>query len=310
MKRTKLITAMSRNAHRLAFKAKKHSPELLVVAGVVTFGATIVSACVATTKIDEIKENAKKKINEIHTDMDAGEVEGVEYTKEDGKRDLTITYAKTGLQFAKLYAPTAALATFSMGCLLTSNHILRNRSIAFAAAYATVDQGFKEYRGRVIERFGKELDRELKHDIKTREVEEVIVNEDGSEQVVTKTIETANINEHSDFARFYDESCLGWEKDPEHNLMFLKHQQNYANELLQAQTYLFLNDVYEMLGIQKTKAGQVVGWVYDEEHPIGDNYVDFGIYDLHNERKRAFVNGHERNILLDFNVDGNILQYI
>lgn len=310
MKRTKLFTAVGRNAHRFALKAKKHSPELLVVAGVVAFGATIVSACVATTKIDEIKENAKKKIDEIHTDMDAGEVEGVEYTQEDGKRDLTITYAKTGLQFVKLYAPTAALATFSMGCLLTSNHILRTRGLAFAAAYATVDQGFKEYRGRVIERFGKELDRELKHDIKTKEVEEVVVNEDGSEQVVTKTIETANVNEHSDFARFYDEGCLGWEKDPEHNLMFLKHQQNYANELLQAQTYLFLNDVYEMLGIPKTSAGQVVGWVYDEEHPIGDNYVDFGIYDLHNERKRAFVNGYERNILLDFNVDGNILKYI
>ena len=93
--------------------------------------------------------------------------------------------------------------------------------------------------------------------------------------------------------------------------MFLKHQQNYANEKLQKQGYLFLNDVYDMLGIPKTKAGQVVGWVYDEAHPdIYDNFVDFGIYDLYNEKARDFVNGREKSILLDFNVDGNILDLI
>lgn len=310
MRKNDILNAMSRSAHKLVFKTKKHSPAILAFTGVVTFGATVVMACKATTKVDAIKAKAKNKIEEIHTDMAIGEVEGVEYTQEDGKKDLVITYAKTGLEFAKLYAPTVALGMFSVGCFLTSNRILHNRSIAFAAAYATVDQGFKEYRGRVVERFGKELDRELKHNIKVQEVEEIVVNEDGSEQTVTKTIQTANINEKSDFARFYDDGCLGWEKDPEHNLMFLKHQQNWANEVLKSQGYLFLNDVYAALGIQKTKAGQVVGWVYSEEHPIGDNYVDFGIYDLYDERKRAFVNGYERNILLDFNVDGNILDYI
>ena len=91
------------------------------------------------------------------------------------------------------------------------------------------------------------------------------------------------------------------------NLSFLKCQQKYANDLLVAHGYLFLNQVYEMLGIPKTKAGQVVGWIYDKKNPQHDNYVDFGIYDLHNERKRDFVNGYERSILLDFNVDGDIL---
>lgn len=111
----------------------------------------------------------------------------------------------------------------------------------------------------------------------------------------------------SDYARFFDESCTGWEKDAEYSLMFLNMQQNYANKKLHKQGHLFLNDVYQMLGIPKTKAGQIVGWIYDEEHPIGDNYVDFGIYDL---RNTEFVNGHETTALLDFNVDGNILEYI
>lgn len=62
-----------------------------------------------------------------------------------------------------------------------------------------------------------------------------------------------------------------------------------------------------MLGIARTNAGQVVGWIYCEKNPVGDNYVDFGIYNLQNE---GFVNGNERSILLDFNVDGIILDKI
>ena len=89
-------------------------------------------------------------------------------------------------------------------------------------------------------------------------------------------------------------------------MTFLKRQQNFANEKLQTNGFLFLNDVYEMIGIPKTKAGQIVGWIYDEKNPVGDNFVDFGIYDVNNEAKRDFVNGYERSILLDFNVDGNI----
>ena len=98
--------------------------------------------------------------------------------------------------------------------------------------------------------------------------------------------------------------------------MFLRRQQDYANEVLKSRGHLFLNEVYDMLGIPRTKAGQVVGWIYNEDNPNGDNYVDFGIYDLSNlsdsqkERKMAFVNGQEYSILLDFNVDGPIYDLI
>ena len=92
--------------------------------------------------------------------------------------------------------------------------------------------------------------------------------------------------------------------------MFLRRQQDYANEKLRSKGHLFLNEVYDMLGIHRTKAGNVVGWIYDEKNPVGDNYVDFGIYDIHKEQNRDFVNGIERSILLDFNVDGPILDLI
>ena len=89
--------------------------------------------------------------------------------------------------------------------------------------------------------------------------------------------------------------------------MFLKQQQSYANDLLKSRGHLFLNEVYDLLGIQRTKAGNIVGWIYDEKNPVGDNFVDFGIYDINRPKNRDFVNGYERTIILDFNVDGDIL---
>ena len=132
------------------------------------------------------------------------------------------------------------------------------------------------------------------------------VDENGKTKKETVDVVKNGLEEYSDYARFYDDGCTGWEKDPDYNKMFLKAQQQYANDKLIAQGYLFLNDVYDMLGIPRSKAGQVVGWVYNPENPEGDNYVDFGIFDVTKENARDFVNGYVSTILLDFNVDGNI----
>lgn len=310
MKKTQIIAGVTRTAGRIGLKFKKHSPEILVVAGVAGIVTSAVMACKATTKIDEILDDAKEKIDIIHEGMEAGQVNETDYSAEDGKKDLTIVYTQTGVKLAKLYGPAVILGAVSIGCVLTSHRILRKSNIAIAAAYATVDRGFKEYRGRVIERFGKELDHELKYNIKAKEIDEKITDENGEEKIVKKTVQTAAVNPISAYDRFFDETCTGWVRNAEDNLTFLLCQQNYANERLQAKGHLFLNDVYEMLGMQKSKAGQVIGWVYDAKNPVGSNFVDFGIYDLHDEKKRDFVNGYEKSILLSFNPDGNILDYI
>lgn len=299
------LGAVTRTLHKIGFQLKKHSPEILITVGVAGTVASAVMACKASTKLSKVMDESKEQINQIHGYVEQNGF-SEKYTEEDSKKDVAIVYAHTGLELVKLYGPSVALGAASIACILTSSHILRKRNIALAAAYATEHLGFKEYRDRVIERFGKELDRELKYNIKAREIEEVIVNEDGTEQTVKKTVNSADPNNISDYARFFDEYCEGWTKDPEYNLMFLKLQQSQANKILQTRGYLYLNEVYEMLGMDKTKAGHVVGWIYDEKNPVGDNFVDFGIYDLYDEKKRAFVNGWERSILLDFNVDGNV----
>lgn len=312
MNKTELMNKATRSFHRVGFKFKKHSPELLVGAGIVGVVTSAVMACKATTKLDEVLAEPKEKIEKIHEFMENPEAvpEGKEYTEEDGKKDLTIMYVQSAVKVAKLYAPSVILGAVSIGAIVGGHNILRKRNVALAAAYATIDKGFKEYRGRVIERFGAELDKELKYNTKVKEIEETVVDEKGKEKTVKKSVNVVDPNKYSDYARFFDDGCTGWTKDPEYNLMFLKDQQRFANDVLQTKGHLFLNEVYDLLGIPRTKAGQVVGWIYDEKHPVGDNFVDFGIYDIYNTKTRDFVNGIERTILLDFNVDGNILEMI
>lgn len=307
MSKAEIMSSVTRTFHKVGFKFKKHSPEILVAAGIVGGVTSAVMACKATLKVDEVVDDHHAKIDRIHEATETGVTKaGKEYSVEDSKKDTAIVYAQTGMAFAKLYGPAVVLGTLSVTAILAGHNIMRKRNVALAAAYTAVDKGFKEYRGRVVERFGEALDKELRYDIKTTEVDKIVTNEDGTETVVKEKVEVINPNNYSPYAKCFDVGCTGWSKDPEYNLMFLKDQERFANDRLKAKGSLTLNEVYDMLGIPRTKAGCVVGWIYDEKHPVGDNYVDFGIFDIDKPKNRDFVNGYERSIWLDFNVDGNI----
>lgn len=310
MKKFEIVTSVTRGFNKVGFVLKKHSPEIMVVTGVVGVVAGAVMACKATTKLQGILDESKEQVDAVHEVLEDKNIPEEKYSEEDSKKDLAIIYVQTGLKIAKLYAPAVGIGVLSIASILTGHNILRKRNLALAAAYTVVDTGFKEYRGRVVERFGKELDNELKNNIKATTIEEVVVNEDGTETKIERVVHTANPNFGSTYARFFDDGCIGWDDDAEYNLMYLRRQQDYANDLLKQKGHLFLNEVYDMFGIPRTRAGQVVGWVYDKNGETGnrgDNYVDFGIYDLNDEDKRRFVNGKEKVILLDFNVDGEII---
>lgn len=310
MNKTEIMNNFSRAFNRAGLKIKKHSPELLVGAGIAGTVVSAVMACKATTKINDILDKTKEDIDTIHYSVEHPEELKEEYTVEDSKKDLAIVYTQAGVELIKLYGPSVLVGTLSITSILAGHNILRKRNVALAAAYTVVDKSFKEYRGRVIERFGKDLDRELRYNIKAKEVEEIVTNEDGTETVVKKTVNVIDPNEISAYAKVWHEGNTGWTKDPEYNLFFLTKQQNYANDLLKTRGHLFLNEVYDMLGFPRTEAGNIVGWYYDEKNPNGDNFVDFGIFDIHDDKKCDFVNGYERSILLDFNVDGPILSLI
>ena len=303
---------ISKTFNKAVFLTKKHSPEILMITGVVGIITSGVMACKATLKVNDILEEAKSDIEKVHTVLNDESVTEEKYSEMDSKKDLAAIYVQTGLKLAKVYGPSLIIGTLSITSMFASNNILRKRNVALAAAYAVVDKSFKEYRGRVIDRFGEEVDRQIKYNLKTMKVDEVITDENGKEKKVKKKIEVGGPDMYSPYAIIFDETNPYWEKDAELNKFFLQSRQAQANDKLRANGYLFLNDVYEMLGHEKTKAGQVVGWVYDPDSGEGDNYIDFGLYDIYTkpkyeaEAKAAFINGYERSVIIDFNVDGNI----
>lgn len=302
--KTDLINTVTRGINKVGLKFKKHSPEIMVVAGCVGVVASAVMACKATTKASDILEEAKTGVENVHTCLETRE----DYTVEDSKKDLAIVYVQTGVKFAKLYGPAVILGALSITGILASNNILRKRNLALAAAYATVDKGFKEYRGRVVERFGEELDKELRYNIRKKEVEEVVVNEDGTQSIVKKTVDVVDPRDLGDYVKFFDETCTAFVKnDREANFIFLKHQMDQANKILDSRGYIFLNEVYEMLGFDLTKAGHVVGWMRNGD---GDGLVDFGLFDVYNENARDFANGKEPCFIINFNPDGVIYDLV
>ena len=309
MNKADILNKASRTFYKTGFKLKKHSPTILAVAGTVGVITSGVMACKATTKLSTIIDEHHDNVDEIHDYIEENGFSD-KYTEKDSNKDLTIVYTQTAVKLVKLYAPSVILGTLSIGAMLTSNNILRKRNVALAAAYTAIDKSFKNYRNNVVERFGEEIDHELRYNIKAKEFEETVVDENGNETTVKNEVEVVDPNSISDFARFFDDGCNGWTKDPNTNLAYLKNQQRYANDVLKTKGHLFLNEVYDMLGIPRCPAGQVVGWIYDDNNPVGDNFVDFGIYDASKESNRNFVNGYERTILLDFNVDGNIMNLI
>ena len=155
MKKAEIVNTVSRGIHKIGFKFKKYSPEIMVVAGVAGVVTSAVMACKATTKLERILEEPKKDIEAIHHGFEHPETLTEEYTEEDRNKDLAIVYAQAGVKVAKLYAPSVLLGAVSITAILAGNNILRKRNVALAAAYTAVDKGFKEYRGRVVERFGE-----------------------------------------------------------------------------------------------------------------------------------------------------------
>ena len=303
-----IISKATRLLSSTQYKVKKHSPEILMIAGITGTIVGTVLACKATTKVSEIIEEKNKNVEDVHTYL---EDNTKEYTEEDSKKDLTIIYAQTGVKLFKLYAPAIGVMALSFASIIAGHKVLKKRNIAIAAAYAAIDKGFKQYRKNVIEEFGEGVDQQMRFGLKSKEIKKK--DKDGKTVKETEYYidpEGNPLDNISEYARFFDAASENFAKDPEYNMMFLRRQQDYANEMLKARGHLFLNEVYDLLDIPRSKAGQVVGWVYDKNgNTKGDNYVDFGLY-RNDQGTRRFVNGLEYNILLDFNVDGVIYDLI
>lgn len=295
--------SIKKTTGRTGLVLRKHSPEILMGVGIVGIVGSTVLACKATLKLEEVLYDAQHTLDTIDRTL-ADEMYEGHYGEEDAKKDKTIVYAKTAVELGKMYAPAISLGIVSVACLVGSHSIMKRRNVAVVAAYKAVEESFANYRRRVVEEFGKDKDEEYRYGIIRTEETVTETDENGKKTKVKKTVDTLDPNHISQYARFFDESCSNWSKTPEYNMIFLKAQQNYANDLLVSRGHLFLNEVYDMLGMERSQAGAVVGWVLNKDN---DNFVDFGMY---NGKSNDFINGYERTVLLDFNVDGVIYDLI
>lgn len=288
--------AVTQRLARSTLLAQKSSPEVLLAAGIAGMVGSTVLACRATLKMDTLLEESKGKLNTART------LTHPEYSERDRSRDVSLIYYQTGIKVVRLYAPAVILGGLSIYALTTSHSIMSKRTVALTAAYGALEKGFNEYRGRVIEKYGEDEDRNLRYG--SQEIE-VVDDETGKKMLVTRV----GKDEPSIYARFFDPVSQSWSKEPEYNLMFLNCQQNYANDKLHARGHVFLNEVYDMLGLERSKAGSVVGWILSKNGET-DNFIDFGVFNGKTQAARDFVNGCEGAILLDFNVDGVIFDKI
>lgn len=310
MKIANVTTALSKFAGRSGLVLKKYSPEILLVAGIVGAVGSTVLACRATLKVEGVLLKHRQnldKINDTWTMVENKTIPFAEYTDKDHKKDTALVYVQTGLEFVKLYGPALSLGALSIASLVGGHGIMKSRNVALVAAYKAVEESFSAYRKRVVEELGEDKDYIYRHGLKVDQVTENVVDESGkSKKVKKEVLSKGDTNGYSMYAVFYDDGCKQWTKNPEYNLMYLKSQQNYFNDILKTRGHVFLNEVYDALGVPRTKAGSVVGWVIGD----GDNFIDFGIFDPDKKKSREFVNGYERVILLDFNVDGVIYDLI
>lgn len=317
----KLPETLTNTLVKASFQLQKSAPGILFGVGLVGTVAGVIFACKATLKVNEVLDKTNEDLDTIKDTYDAvntmkldpDDPRNIEYSKEDYQKDLAIVYTRTAAELLKLYTPAIVTIGSSVALMVLSHKMLNDRMTAIAAAYTAVNTSFNEYRKRIRKELGEDKELYFAHGVKNDEIEVTEEGKDGKEKKSKKKVhivDTEDPTNHSPYAKFFDSSCKEWSKDPEYNLTYLLAQQQVANNQLRARGHLFLNEVYDMLGIERTKIGQVVGWVYDEANPMGDNYVDFGIHDMYSERGRAFVNGYENVILLDFNVDGDILSSI
>lgn len=312
MAKLEIMNKATRSLNKVKWTFKKYSPEILIVGGVVGTVVTTVMACKATTKLEDILEDGRAKeaelidlaenSEELNKVTESGEIIN-EYTEEDLKKDLAVTKLQTGLKVARLYAPAVGVGVMSVAAILGGYKIIHTRNVALTAAYNVVNQGFKDYRKRVVDRFGEELDKELRYGLQAKEVEETVVNEDGTEITMKKPVTIID----SPYAFLYGEGNTGYTKDAGKNKVFLIQMQNWWNDKLKAEGVVTLNQVLSSLGFQQTQDGLVVGWIYDKNNEKGDNFIDFGMFEATKNCDR-FNEGLEPSIWLDFNVDGNIYE--
>ena len=304
--------SLSRTVATIGFKARKHSPEILIGVGIVGFVGTVVLACKATTKAERILDEHKQDMDVVKETKEAYKDAPQVYSEKNYEMDVATVYLKTMTKFIKLYWPAATLGFISVACILKAHGLMSERNLALLAAYKSSEEAFLNYRNRVAAEIGEKREDDIMHGVHKIEVEET----DDNGKTKKKKVETVDLDlvKNDPSSILFDEQNPNWQDDAEANKTFLLSVENWANTVLKSRGHLFLNELRYELGLDPIPEGQLLGWIYSSK-PMdgdGDNYVDLGIYqhvgDPTDEGmvKRQFFYGNNPSVMLYLNYDGII----
>lgn len=319
-----LKEAIANNAtiRKVVMKTNNAAPTIAFCAGAVGSVASLYLMWRAARKHDDVICDAQDLIEEVH---DKKPVEGEENEEalpiNQYRTELVKAYIKAGFKIGKLYAPVAIVEVGSIALMSLGYGGLSKRYTGTLAALTLVEHEYSAYRKRVIDALGEDADREFRFGLKKKEFEVPVLDENGNQKLdkngkpKTKKVVKCTLNEddelrlegYSMYARIFDkEHCKQFDGGPDdmatsyYNRTFLIKAQEYFNMLLKFKGTIFLNEVYDYLGYERTQAGQEVGWHYDPDYPTGDNKIEFIPIEYYSEKYQA------ESIILDFNVDGEV----
>lgn len=293
---------------------------ILLGAGLTAGVGTVICASIATLKSKDIIDDHKKHISEIKdrclVDLDyAGST--------DFNKDIITTSVHTTTKVAKMYAPAVVLGATSAACLIGEHCVMQKKInnlektvASLSAAYIAVDTAFKEYRKRVVKKYGKDEDFKLRYDI--QEETEEIKDENGKIKKVKKehagNISMTATTKFVDGTNGSGKGVVIW-KDPYHHeidypatIRQFKLIESYVNDKLSTKKFVFLNEALEACDIETTKAGQVILWKTTPDDPDNmQRIVDFGINKVPNRRLATGEDiDHSDCLVLEFNCNGTI----
>ena len=257
----------------------KYAPEILLVTGVALMGSAGIMYVKAHGKCQDLAYARDLKV--INGNMSEEEMKKYE--------------RKYRLKKAGWWAIPIGMTLTGAAAVLCGHGLLKKRYVALGAAYTALEGAFTVYRGRVVDKYGKDEDLYFMTGAKKDEIDVEVVDEETGE--VKNEKQLVYICEGaSPYAKIFDRKNVNWEPSDNTRKSFLLAIQNYLNDRLHARGKIFLNEVYEQLGFEKTLAGQCVGWIDGE----GDNFISFGL-----EKNLRTKDG---DIILDFNCQGNIIE--
>lgn len=299
------MSAISQFGGRSMAFTKAHTPEILAVVGVGSVVTAGVLAARATLKLDNLVTELEMA-REIIRDQEFDD-------EKDRAKALFKAQSKFVLGLVKLYGPATALGIAGIAALLGGQGILKKQNIALVGAYSSLDQVYREYRKRVIDEVGEEKEQEIRLNLRAVDQDESVEGDADDKPAEVLSDQHKVILGASEYAAFFDRySSSLYSPHYDNNMSTLRIAQSHLNNRLESQGFLFLNEVWEAIGMPRTEAGQLVGWIYDPKANDGDNFVDLGLDNFENIRNGTIRNKAftDNAILIDPNVDGVIVDKV